>query len=357
MIRTVTALLIAIVFLSTVQPSFGDDSGEGVQAIDTVVFGSCSREDQDQPLWDQIVAQNPELFLYIGDNVYVDQPAPPQTMGDFAAAYRLLAGQPGFQRLKATCPILATWDDHDYGLNDAGVEFPLKEGAQQQLLTFFEEPADSPRWRREGVYGSWAYGPMGRRLQVILLDTRYFRDPLKKNPAGRVNGRGPYVPHDEPGPNLLGDQQWAWLEGVLKQPADVRLIGSSIQVVPSEHGWEGWCNFPYERKRLYNLVAKTGAKGVIFLSGDRHMMEISRDDSPVAPYPMIDFTSSGLNMGVSEVDEPNRFRLGEALRETNFGVIKIDWDATPRSVTLRGIGGEGQTLMEHTLPLNQLSAP
>ena len=348
-LRTFIILILVAQFLPQPAPA--------EEAISTIAFGSCAREDREQPIWESIVAQRPELFLFIGDNVYVDIPEPPTSMGDFAAAYRALAAKPGYQLLLATCPILATWDDHDFGLNDSGVEFPLKKGAQQMLLTFFEERADSPRWRREGVYGSWEFGPEGRRVQVLLLDTRYFRDALRRKPVDqREEGSGPYLPHTSNAPTLLGDEQWAWLEQELSKPADVRLIGSSIQVVASEHGWEGWCNFPHERRRLYELIGRTGAGGVLFLSGDRHLIEISRDEEPGTPYPMIDFTSSGFNWGENQVDEPNRFRVGPVLRRPNFGVIRIDWRAQPVSIKLEGLGGDGQRLLEHTVTLDLLRA-
>ncbi|MEM6655006.1 MAG: alkaline phosphatase D family protein [Planctomycetota bacterium] len=326
------------------------------QVIDTIAFGSCAREDREQPIWDSIVAAAPDLFVFLGDNVYVDIPTPPQSAGEFAAAYRALGAKPGYQRLKARCPILATWDDHDFGLNDAGKEFRLKRQSQTLLLSFFEDPPDSPRWTREGVYGAWMFGPPGKRVQVILLDTRYFRDPITPN----VNWRpgdviGPYKPPaGKPGGTILGEQQWAWLGAQLQRQADLRLIGSSIQVVAGEHGWECWAHFPGEQRRLVRMISNTNAGGVVFLSGDRHMIEISKYDDPPAPYPLWDFTSSGFNWGHAEDPvEPNRHRVGPAKREPNFGVIKIDWDAG--ALSLEGRNGAGEPLMRQAVDLESLA--
>ena len=77
---------------------------------------------------------------------------------------------------------------------------------------------------------------------------------------------------------MLGEDQWAWLEEQLRTPAEVRLIASSIQVVAEDHGWEKWMNFPHERERLYRLIRETRAEGVVFLSGDRHLAELSMMD-------------------------------------------------------------------------------
>ena len=242
-------------------------------AIDVIAFGSCLRGDDDPAVWNAILAQDPDLFLFLGDNVYVDVPVAPRGPADFLAKYDRLATHPGWRALRAAVPVLATWDDHDYGLNDAGAEFPLKRVAQNQFLDFFgseaNTEADAARRDRPGIYHAQTFGPAGRRVQVILLDTRFHRGPLTRN-EHRPRGRGPYRPDAESTSGVLGAAQWAWLEEQLRQPADLRVIASSIQVVADEHGWETWGNLPRERDRLYRLIDDTDAAGVVFVSGDRH---------------------------------------------------------------------------------------
>lgn len=348
------ALLFLLVFFSTAPLSATELGPINPETIDTIAFGSCAREDQEQPIWETISAEQPDLFLFIGDCMYADIPKQPESAGDIAAAWRALGAKPGYQKLLSSCPVLATWDDHDYGLNDAGKEFALKRQSQTLLLSFFNEPPQSPRWSREGVYGAWMFGPEGKRVQVLLLDTRYFRDPIDRDPSWK-NGApiGPYRPNGqhEKG-TLLGEKQWAWLETQLRKPADLRIIGSSIQVVASEHGWEGWCNFPAEQQRLYDLIGKTKAAGVVFISGDRHMIEMSKKADRV-PYPMWDFTSSGFTIGHGKTEEPNRYRVGPVLRQPNFGLIRIDWSAGP-TVTLEGKSERGASLMKQTFALPTL---
>ncbi len=325
--------------------------------ITRIAFGSCAREDRPQPIWNAIAETEPDLFLFIGDNVYADIPERPKTADDIRATWDQLADRPEWQAFRDNVPILATWDDHDYGLNDSGKEFPLKRPSQQLFLEFFGEPADSPRWDREGIYAAWTFGPEGRRVQIILLDTRYHRDPLIRNPKGREGGLGPYLPRTDGTGELLGESQWRWLEAQLRQPADLRIIGSSIQVVPFEHRWEGWGNFPHERERLYRLIDRSGANGVVFISGDRHLTEVSRDTDPPAPYPLYDFTSSGMNQGKGNPREPNRFRVTDVRRESTFGLIRIDWEAPTPTVTFEARGGEGELLFDHRVPLSDLRQP
>ena len=158
----------------------------------TSSFGSCFRGDNDPAVWNAIVAQDPDLFLFLGDNVYVDVPRRPRDAGDFQKKYDALATRPGWRTLRATVPVLAIWDDHDYGLNDAGAEYPLKDVAQTQFLNFFTRPVDpeaeTARRERPGIYHAQTFGPAGRRVQVILLDTRF---PPRAADPQRTPSEGP----------------------------------------------------------------------------------------------------------------------------------------------------------------------
>ena len=114
-------------------------------------------------------------------------------------------------------------------------------------------------------------------MQVILLDTRWFRSALKPSDDRGKPGKERYLPDADPAKTMLGEAQWRWLEEQLRQPAELRLLVSSIQVVAEGHGWERWGNFPLERQRLYRLIADTRAQGVVFLSGDRHVGALYRE--------------------------------------------------------------------------------
>lgn len=332
------------------------------QPLSRIAFGSCAKQDKPQPIWDAVVAARPELFLFLGDNIYADT----QDMQVLWDKYQQLGAQPGFQKLKQTCPVLATWDDHDLGANDAGGEFPKKRESQQLFLDFFGIPKDSPRRQQEGIYHSQVFGPEGQRVQIILLDTRYFRSRLKsgfqKGEPGEGR-RGQYVPNTDPEATVLGPQQWTWLEKQLRIPAELRVICSSFQLVADEHGSEGWGNFPRERERLIKLIRDTRAGGAVVISGDRHLSEISRlpAESGVG-YPLFDVTSSSLNepsgnttkAGTRFANEINSYRVGLTYFDTNFGFIDVDWKAADPVVRLQVRDEKGDVVLQQRLKLSQL---
>lgn len=324
------------------------------KVISRIAFGSCAKQDRPQKIWDAIVRSRPQLFLFVGDNIYADT----RDMDVMRSKYKQLAEQRGYVQLKATCPVLATWDDHDYGENDAGKEYPEKIESQRIFNDFFDVPADSPRRKRPGIYDAVTMGPRGKRIQIILLDTRYFRDPLNnvgRRQIGKVRS-GPFAPSKDDNATILGETQWKWLARTLREPADVRIVASSIQVVSTDHGWETWGNFPKERQRLFDLIGETKAQGVVFLSGDRHLGEISCDKS-AGPYPMYDITSSGLTQaGGGNPEESNRHRLGSIMPALNFGSIQIEWK-TVAQLTLVVHDVEGKAVLDETIRLDSLRVP
>ena len=109
----------------------------------------------------------------------------PELIEGLQQFYSQAAQVPGFVALRSTIPHLATWDDHDYGKNDAGADFTGRHDAQRLFLQFWKVPLSDERHRREGVYHAQTFGPEEQRVQVILLDTRFFRSPLKpSDPRG-----------------------------------------------------------------------------------------------------------------------------------------------------------------------------
>lgn len=334
------------------------------RTLTRIGFGSCAEGGKEQPIWDAILAKKPELFLFLGDNVYGDT----RDMGVLRARYAELAGQPGFRRLRGSTPVVATWDDHDFGEDDAGGDFPMKEQSRQVFLEFWEEPADSPRRARDGVYASYVFGPPGRRVQVIMLDLRYNRTPLVRQDHGSRGYRswalarhrkgldvpGPYARNPDTRATMLGERQWQWMGRQLELPAELRLVVSSVQVLADFPGWEGWALFPRDQQRLIDLIRQKRANGVVFLSGDMHYSELSTLDVNV-PYRLWDLTSSGLTE-VWPALTPNANRTSDVVREPNFGLVEIDWQASPAVVTLSVLDQSGSRRIEQQLPLTELVA-
>jgi alkaline phosphatase D len=315
-----------------------------------IAFGSCAHQDRPQPIWDAILAYRPELFVFAGDNVYGDlNPGAPDGLAD---AYATAARLPGYRAVREQVPVLAIWDDHDYGQNDAGGDFPYKEQAKALFLEFWQVPADDPRRGRAGLYHAQMFGPQGMRLQIILLDTRSFRSPLKPTDQRGAPGKERYLPDPDPAKTMLGEAQWSWLRQELQRPAELRLVVSSIQVLAEGHGWERWGNLPRERERLLDLIAATGAGGVIFLSGDRHVGGLYRRPGP--PYALYEITSSGLNMSYPAAREAGPLRLGQVYGAENFGTVDIDWWAGRVTLSVRALNGE--PVRRTVIALAELSA-
>lgn len=316
-----------------------------------VGIGSCAHQDRPQPIWQSILEAQPDLFLFIGDNIYADTEDPKAMAADYAK----LAAKPGFAKLRARVPILPMWDDHDYGTNDGGADYPMKETSQRLLLDFFGVPEDDPRRKRPGIYHAEVFGPPGRRVQVILLDTRYFRGPLVKRPGGDDPILGRYLVQEDPRVTMLGELQWAWLGEQLEAPAEVRLVVSGIQVVANDHGYEKWGNLPHERARLYRLLADKKAAGVILISGDRHKAELSMMDAGLG-YPLYDLTASGLNQGHKRwyYFEKNQHRVATMRWGDNFGVIEIDWADEDPEIRLDARYSDGSVAFSHRIRLSTL---
>ena len=363
------AVLIALsavlpVFAAPAQNTSSASLPSAGTTITRIAFGSCSKESLPQPIWDAVLAAKPELFVFLGDNIYGDT----RDMDVLRAKYAKLAAINGVRRLRAQVPVIATWDDHDFGENDAGGEYPMKEESRRIFLDFWGEPADSPRRERDGVYTSYTFGPEGQRVQVILLDLRYNRTAIATSPfldsaddykqwAERMGkaGRevpGPYARNPDPAATMLGERQWRWLEEQLRQPADVRVIGSSLQVLADFPGWEAWVNYPNDQQRLFRLIRDTDARGVFMISGDTHYGELSRQGEHV-PYPLYDLTSSGLTE-VWHAPVPNALRVdGQSFRQANFGMIEIDWRERAIDLSLRDVRGE--PLLRKRLRLEELA--
>ena len=110
------------------------------EPLTRIAFGSCANESRPQPIWETITEMKPQLFIFTGDNVYADTADPVK----LAKSYEELAAIPDFAALRESTPVVGTWDDHDYGKNDAGAEFEGKQAAKDAFMEFFETPEDSP---------------------------------------------------------------------------------------------------------------------------------------------------------------------------------------------------------------------
>jgi alkaline phosphatase D len=203
---------------------------------------------------------------------------------------------------------------------------------------------------------------------VILPDVRYNRTamlPMELNGAsydawaekrvasGLLPLPGPYVRNPDPKATMLGERQWQWLERQLEVPAELRLFGSSVQVLADFTGWEAWANFARDQDRLFDVIRRKRANGMLFLSGDIHYAELSKREVNV-PYPMWDLTSSGLTEEW-RVPTPNANRASEVVADANFGYVDIDWQGPATRLALGIVDASGRTRMSWSLALADLA--
>lgn len=295
------------------------------QLPSVIAMGSCNDEEKKQPLWHDILDQTPDLWLWLGDNVYADT----DDQASFRKQYDKQLANPDYTLFRKKIPMLGIWDDHDYGLNDGGKEYTAKEISKKEMLRFLGVPANDPVWSHEGAYTATRFEDNGKSLNIILLDARWFRDPIT-----RVNK----VCQPDPDGDILGEEQWTWLEKELNTPADIAIIGSGIQFIPQEHPYEKWANFPTASKRLFDLIDRSPVKQIVLVSGDRHLAEVSKTMTP-GGRTVWELTTSGLTHSYNgEPKEINTHRVGPVIARLNYGILRIDWDSNSRiSAEIRGV--------------------
>ena len=322
--------------------------------LTNISFGSCAGQDDSQKHWAAIEKTKPQLFLFIGDNVYGDVSLDDPELPQLREAYATLAANKEYDRFQSQIPILPTWDDHDYGKNDGGGEFKLKQQSEALFIKFFGISDTDPRAERPGLYHSWTFGEEGQRVQIIMLDSRYFRDSFTPTDERGKKGKERYVPSTDGKGSILGETQWTWLAGELQKPAELRLIVSSYQILADDHGFEAWRHLPHERERLMKLIKTNKANGALFLSGDRHIGALYVDEK--RDYPVYELTSSSLNKAFAkEPESTGPPMVGKTVVTENFGQILVDWKA--ETVTLNLLQMDGSTSLSKTIQLSTLRMP
>lgn len=310
-----------------------------------VSFGSCSKQYKDQSYWNDIAGDQPDVFVFLGDNVYADT----DKENEMRSAYEQLGSNTFYKRFEEKTKMLATWDDHDYGVNDGGIEFKFKKKAQDIFLDFFKVDANDPRRQRKGIYHSEMIDYDKLKIQIILLDTRYHRSKLLENKYGQNIAN-----YDERA-SVLGDAQWLWLKEQLRKPSDIKIIASSIQFLSEQHPYEKWANFPLERAKMLDLIKKEAMGSVLFLSGDRHHGEISRSEVRGLNYPIYDITSSGLTnaFNSSPRHEDNIYRIANTSTVTSmhYALMKLKKETDKIRVAVEIKGKDVFTSHEFHLPL------
>lgn len=289
-------------------------------ADDTIIaFSSCLKQYDDTSIWDRIRAQNPSLFLFLGDTIYADT----HDMAVKRRAFGRLNSDPNYIAFKKNARVLAMWDDHDYGLNDVGGNYAEKRQMQKIFLDAFDEPKDSLRRTQEGIYTAEETTIGGKIVQIIVVDVRYFRTNWTYGPAIPPYTRT-YLDDPRETSTMLGDAQWQWLQGLIARKADLRLFVTTTPVLSDDYKGERWGAFPRERARLFREMASAKSGKWVIITGDRHFAQVSKR-TDVLPYPLVELMASGMNtVWYDGSQEPDRYREGNSLPDYNFGVLRIN---------------------------------
>jgi len=315
---------------ATEKPAFQNDL--------TISFGSCNNQRIPNILFDEILKNKPKVFIWGGDVIYSDT----DDAKILEANYKKFEANKSYRNFKRKVKVIGTWDDHDYALNDGGIENPIKKASQQLFLDFLEVPKDDKRRVQEGVYYAETIKKGENSVKILVLDTRYFRTELTKDSSGEKR----YIPNKYAEGTMLGEQQWKWLENELStSKADFNIIVSSIQFLSNKHGFEAWGNMPHEVDKLEKMIINSKAKNTIILSGDRHIAEVSIKNIGDYRKPLVDITSSGLTHSYTNFHgEENPFRVTNVVYQINFGLLKFDFE---NNKILFEIRGKNNKVLEH----------
>lgn len=301
----------------------------------SIGFGSCLTQERSMPIFNTIKDENYDLFLMIGDNVYGDSER--EDLLELREAYD--KQRQNFDNLNLNFPIEAIWDDHDYGLNDAGKEYAYKEDAKELFLDFWNIPMDDVRRSRDGLYFEWIQTIDGITVQMLFLDTRFFRDALLPTDERGAPGKERYLPHTDTSLTMLGVDQWNWLEEKMNIQVDHRIIVSSIQFLAMGHGWEAWKTLPHERQKLIDIIDQSSSDNVLILSGDRHragLYQLTTNSNKN----IIEMTSSSLNLSFANDEEAGPLRVGPTFVQENYGEILLNKTSNSLIVNLKDNQGK-----------------
>lgn len=302
---------------------FGQDSDHF-----RICFGSCNYQYNSQSHWSVIGAQKPDLWVWLGDNIYGDT----RNMNTLESKYKAFKKSEYGDFIKKV-PVEGIWDDHDFGENNGNRTYPFKKESQDLHLDFFDVDKSDLRREREGIYYSKTY--FNGLIKIYYLDCRYF----KEEETGRRR-------------EFLGEAQWQWLEKEIKSSqSEINIFASSIGVLLNRlFLTEDWAEFPTEKKRLMDLVGDNEVSGAFFLSGDKHFgamvsRKFSHGWKRVRYH---EFQSSGLTHVTSERNLNLVARLygkKNVVTERNFGQMDFykNSEGLQMTWTLHGLEG-GQRL-------------
>lgn len=308
-----------------------------IKKVQRVAFVCCANQNQEQPLWAQVAAVQPDLVVFVGNSVssvrYDEKP--------LLAQYKKLDQMEGYRQLRQQVPFMAVWDELDYGLRYGDSSFEGKAESRAAFLNYWSYIPQLQPSAAKGVEHSVIVGTPGQRVQIIMLDTRFYGTPwLEAGPEGK------FEKNWSKSSTLLGNSQWKWLESELRKSADYRVIVSPLQLAANSGNGTRWGLFPLDRQKLFDTLRATNAKKVVLVSGHRGFGSMGKVDLLEGYGPLYDMTVGPLN-GVASSREQDFHYVGKAVESANFGVIEWDWKK--RAVKLKLMDSSNTPVQELNL--------
>ena len=309
-------LLLLILSSFTNASELNHERLQSIKELKRIAFGSCNNQNDEQPLWQDLIRQKPDLWIWGGDNVYADW----KKANSVKRAYEKQNQNQDYKKFKQVTPIIGTWDDHDFGYDNANGNYPERDQSQKLALEFFEEDPNSPRWSQQGIYTSYRFGPREREVKIILLDNRYFKATDPAHP-------------------MLGKVQWEWLEQELaSSEAKIHFIVTGLTVlspiIPYSEEWGETAAL----SRMLEVLKKTKPKGLVFLTGDKHFSSIYQR------YGHLEFLASGMtHVAPRKTWWYLRQKFPITYFGLNYGQIDLDWEGEIPLMTfsIRNPAGRG----------------
>lgn len=337
----------------------------------TIAFGSCAYQNEpggydrlnsspygaEYQIFESIYTTAPDLFIWLGDNVYYRE-------ADWTSRTGMIhrwshdRSNPHLRGFLATIPQYATWDDHDYGPNDATRDFWNKATATE-IFTLFHGNPSAGLPETPGIFTFFNYGD----VNVALLDNRTYRTVYGLNHSS-----------DGTAPQMLGRPQIDWLVETLKYrrnqsissyPSTFNLIAVGHQIIPPR-GRDAQRNAPDEWSYLFRRLVEEEIHNVIFITGDVHFGEVSKLTVPRGAAPGVtgvpgdgnrsmvfhEVTASPLTAGpwagAPAAQNPHRLDIfpGEPDRvgQRNFASLSFEGPLHQRSAVIRFYDSDGRLL-------------
>lgn len=281
-----------------------------------------------------IYEKKPTLMLWLGDNTYLRE-ADWNSRTGVLRRYTHTRSLPELQPLLAQSQHIAIWDDHDFGPNDADGSFWNKETTKEAFTLFWANP--SYGIRKQGITGYFEWGDAA----FFLLDNRWWRSPNNRSTGRR---------------EILGAEQTEWLIDNLKESkATFKIVAVGGQFLNPLEVYENHANYREERAYILKRLEEEQITGVVFVSGDRHISEISRLDR-TGLWPVFDITASPLtSRAVAQSTETHPLRVeGSFIKERNFTTLEFSGPWENRVMTVRFFNTSGKELFSYEIKASDL---